>query len=75
MNIEDSPLISIKQTAQLTVLTKISVLNSLVKHIKAQNKTSITIDELESMVLDIGLNKDESTEKAIQYIKESGYHK
>lgn len=75
MTIENAPLISIKQTAQLTVLTKISVLNSLISHIKSSDKNTISIDELEKMTMEIGLNKDEATEKAIQYILDSGYHK
>ena len=75
MSVENAPLISIKQTAQLTVLTKISVLNSLISHIKSGNKTSISIEELEKMTLEIGLNKDEATKKAIKYILDSGYHK
>ena len=75
MSIENAPLITIKQTAQLTVLTKISVLNSLISHIKSSDKTTISIDELEKMTMEIGLNKDEATEKAIQYILDIVYHK
>ena len=75
MSIENAPLISIRKTAELTVLTKISVLNSLINHIKSSDKTFISIEELEKMTMEIGLNKDEATEKAVQYIMESGYHK